>query len=150
MATGKAARDRRVTDTAGINTVCLYSIIETAGRHLFVLQVNFQGVQLILTVVETPLFLRYAKDIWDDEEREVFVQWIAGMPEAGVVIPGTQGLRKVRWSRSGMGKQGGSRVIYFLRRPQGQIVLLLVYAKSKFDNLSTDYLRQLKEICDGS
>ena len=47
---------------------------------------NFQGVQLILTVVETPLFLRYAKDIWDDEEREVFVQWIAGMPEAGVVI----------------------------------------------------------------
>lgn len=49
-----------------------------------------------------------------------------------------------------MGKQGGSRVIYYLRCPQGEIVLLLVYAKAKFDNLSPDYLKRLKEACDGS
>lgn len=104
----------------------------------------------MMTVVETSLFLRYARQVWDEDEQETFIQWIAGVPDAGDVIPGTQGLRKVRWSRSGIGKQGGSRVIYYLRRPQGEIVLLLVYAKAKFDNLSPDYLKRLKEVCDGS
>ena len=77
----------------------------------------------MLAVVETSLFLRYAGQVWDEDEREAFIQWIAAVPDAGDVIPGSQGLRKVRWSRSGMGKQGGSRVIYYLRCPQGEIVL---------------------------
>ena len=103
----------------------------------------------MLTVVETPLFLRYAAEVWDDEEREAFVDWIASHPTAGDVIPGTGGLRKVRWSRARMGKQGGARAIYFIRNSKGEIVLLLAYAKAKYDNLSSDYLRRLKEIVDG-
>ena len=103
----------------------------------------------MLTVIETPLFLRYAAEVWDDEERETFVDWIASHPTAGDLIPGTGGLRKVRWARAGMGKRGGARAVYFIRNRQGEIVLLLAYAKAKFDNLSSDYLRRLKETLDG-
>src|SRR5438105_458494 len=53
----------------------------------------------MLTVVETPLFLRYAAEVWDEEERETFVGWIASHPDVGDVIPGTGGLRKIRWSQ---------------------------------------------------
>ena len=66
-------------------------------------------------------------------------------PEAGDVIPGTAGLRKVRWARQGMGKRGGARVIYFNRLENGEIWLLIVYAKAKFDKLPAAFLNKLKE-----
>lgn len=65
------------------------------------------------TVAETPIFQKYAKEIWSEDERMAFIEWIAANPCAGDVIPGSGGCRKVRWSRSGMGKRGGARVIYF-------------------------------------
>lgn len=102
------------------------------------------------TVIETPIFSRYASEVWTDEEREAFVDWIASHPAVGDVIPASGGLRKVRWTRPGMGKRGGTRVVYFLRNDRGEIVLLIVYAKAKFDNLSAQFLKRLKEACDGS
>lgn len=69
------------------------------------------------TVFETGVFQRYASAIWADGEREAFITWLAANPLAGDVIPGTGGLRKVRWSRAGMGKRGGTRVIYTTRSP---------------------------------
>ena len=66
------------------------------------------------TVAETPIFIRYASEIWSDTERQEFISYIAANPEAGAVIRGSGGCRKVRWSRSGIGKSGGVRVIYFL------------------------------------
>ena len=87
--------------------------------------------------------------VWGAGEYEAFILWISRHPDAGDVIPGTAGIRKVRWSRSGMGKQGGARVIYFIRN-RSEVALLLVYAKARFDNLSSDYLRRLKEEFDGS
>lgn len=102
------------------------------------------------TVIETPVFARYAQALWDDDEREAFVDWIASHPEAEDVIPASGGLRKVRWSRPGMGKRGGSRVIYLLRTERGEIVLLIVYAKAKFDALPVSLLKRLKEVSDGS
>lgn len=103
----------------------------------------------MLTVMETPIFQRYAAEVWDDEEREAFIDWVANHSRAGAVIPGTDGLRKVRWSRAGMGKRGGVRVIYFVRKGDGEIVLLIVYSKAKLDNLSPDFLHRLKEASNG-
>ena len=103
----------------------------------------------MLTVIETPLFMRYAKEVWDDDEREAFVEWIAENPAAGDVIPGTDGLRKVRWTRAGMGKRGGARVIYFLRSGLSEIVLVVVYTKAKFENLPAHVLLQWKEALHG-
>ena len=55
----------------------------------------------------------------------------------------------MRWTRQGMGKRGGARVIYFNRLASGEIVLLLVYAKAKFDNLRPEFLVQLRERFNG-
>jgi len=99
----------------------------------------------MFTVVETPIFQQYSEEVWTDTEREAFIAWLATNPDAGDVIPGTGGLRKVRWKRAGMGKRGGARVIYFNQLDHGVIWLLIVYAKAKFDNLPTTFLSQLKE-----
>jgi mRNA-degrading endonuclease RelE of RelBE toxin-antitoxin system len=82
------------------------------------------------TVIETPDFEREAARFWDESEHEAFVAWIAQNPDAGDVIPGTNGARKVRWSRSGTGKRGGVRVIYFHRAANGTVILFAIYAKS--------------------
>jgi len=102
----------------------------------------------MLTVIETEVFSVWAGKVWSDAEREAFVDWIAVNPEAGDVIPGSGGCRKVRWSRSGMGKRGGSRVIYYLRLANGEVVLMIVYAKARFDDLPASFLAKLKESLD--
>jgi hypothetical protein len=98
------------------------------------------------TVAETEVFVRYAQAVWSDEERSAFVSWIANNPLAGDVIPGTGGLRKMRYSRQGMGKRGGVRVVYYNMLDDGKIWLLIVYSKSKFDNLPVAFLNQLKAV----
>ncbi|MGE8413932.1 MAG: transcriptional regulator [Pseudomonas sp.] len=96
-------------------------------------------------VIETEVFKRYAEPIWNDTERLEFITWLVADPWAGDVIPGTGGLRKVRWSYSGSGKRGGTRVIYYNLLSEGLIWLLIVYTKAKFDNLPSGFLNQLKE-----
>lgn len=102
----------------------------------------------MITVIETPIFQRMAALIWDDAEREAFISWIAANPVAGNVIPGVVPLRKVRWSRPGMGKRGGVRVLYFNRESDGVVVLVAAYAKSKFDNLPLAVMRAWKDAFD--
>lgn len=97
------------------------------------------------TIIETETFKRYAEPIWGDNERLEFITWLAANPLAGDVVPGSGGIRKVRWSRSGVGKRGGTRVIYYNTLAEGCIWLLIAYTKAKFDNLPTAFLKQLKE-----
>ena len=99
----------------------------------------------MLTVIETATFQRYAEQVWNDEERQAFIVWLAANPLAGSVIPGSGGLRKVRWGRAGQGKRGGARAIYYALLDDGVIWLLIAYAKAKFDNLPVSFLRELKE-----
>ena len=100
------------------------------------------------TVIETNDFIAWSAAIWSDAERGEFIDFISQNPLAGDVIPGAGSLRKVRWARHGMGKQGGARVIYFNRLVNGEIVLLLVYAKAKFDNIRPEVLLKIKEKFD--
>ena len=96
------------------------------------------------TVAETSIFLRYAAEVWTEAEREAFVAFIAANPEAGAVIRGSGGCRKVRWSIAGQGKSAGARVIYFNAEDE-TIWLLIVYKKAKFDILPTSFLLELKK-----
>jgi hypothetical protein len=96
------------------------------------------------TVAETPIFIRYASEIWSEAERQEFITFIAANPEAGAVIRGSGGCRKVRWSRSGIGKRGGARVIYFMAADE-VVWLLIVYTKAKFDALPTSFLARLRQ-----
>lgn len=96
------------------------------------------------TVAETPIFDRYAAEIWSDAERQEFISFIAANPYAGAVIRGSGGCRKVRWSRSGTGKSGGARVIYFVTVDE-VVWLLIAYAKAKYDSLPASFLAQLRQ-----
>ena len=102
----------------------------------------------MLTVIESPEFIVWSAKVWGEVERIEFIDWISENPHSGDVIPGAGSLRKVRWARQGMGKRGGARVIYFNRLASGEVVLLLVYAKAKFDNLRPEFLLKLKEHFD--
>ena len=83
------------------------------------------------TVIETPTFQKQADAIWTTQEREAFIDFIAENPDAGDVIPGADGARKVRWQRQGTGKRGGARVIYFHLLRDELVLLVMVYAKAE-------------------
>jgi mRNA-degrading endonuclease RelE of RelBE toxin-antitoxin system len=100
----------------------------------------------LITVAETPLFVRQAEDVWDDAGREAFVNFIALNPEAGDVIPETGGVRKIRWGRTGTGKRGGARVIYFYHDADRPLYLLMVYAKARQENLTPDEKRAVRKL----
>lgn len=90
-----------------------------------------------------------ARDTLFDEESLSAFQWfLCQNPEAGDVIPETKGCRKIRWKSQGKGKQGGIRIIYFVRTRAGQIVLVAGYSKNKTEDVSRQWLRQLKEHYD--
>ena len=91
-----------------------------------------------VTVVEMPMFLRQAESIWDEMERQALVDFMARNPEAGDLIPGTGGVRKVRWGRAGSGKRGGARVIYFYHHPDAPLFLVMAYAKARREDMTPD------------
>lgn len=97
----------------------------------------------VLTIVETALFSRLWPDYWTEDERAEFAVYLAANPDVGDVIQGSGGCRKVRWARAGTGKSGGVRVIHFNRLARGDIVLLLIYAKSARDSIGADVLRKI-------
>ena len=81
---------------------------------------------------------------WTEEERGEFAAFIAEHPEAGDVVSGSGGIRKVRWRRAGSGKSGGVRVIYYVRTAQENLVLLTLYAKAATDNITGAKLKELR------
>ena len=97
------------------------------------------------TIIETPTFQEDAKGIWSEQERGAFCAWLAANPEAGDVIPGSGGCRKVRWSMPGTGKRGGTRIIYFNKLPSGEIWLLLIYTKSVMGSIPAHILKAIQE-----
>ena len=99
----------------------------------------------MLTVIESPLFTKLWPDYWSEDERGEFAAYLANNPEAGDVIPGSGGCRKVRWSGAGSGKRSGVRLIDAVRLVSGALVLLLMYAKSARENIPVHVLRQIAE-----
>ena len=94
--------------------------------------------------VETPIFNRRVQQYLDDEDYGEMQAFLTLRPEAGKVIKGTGGMRKLRWAGSGRGKRGGLRVIYYWWVAKDRISLLLVYPKNEQDDLTADQLKQLK------
>lgn len=94
--------------------------------------------------VETPVFTRRVQQYLDDESYAEMQALLAARPDAGRLIRGTGGMRKLRWAGSGRGKRGGLRVIYYWWVGRDRISLLLVYPKSEQDDLTAAQVRQLK------
>lgn len=104
----------------------------------------------MLTFVETRLFTSLVHRYLSDDEYSALQQALAENPDAGDVIRGSGGVRKLRWGISGRGKRGGIRVIYYLRSRQGEIWMLTLYAKNEAESIPAHVLKKIKEEIDGS
>jgi mRNA-degrading endonuclease RelE of RelBE toxin-antitoxin system len=80
-----------------------------------------------------------------DEDYSALQVYLAKRPGGGKVIPGSGGIRKMRWAGSGRGKRGGLRVIYYWWVAKDRISMLLVYPKNEQDDLSADQVKQLRK-----
>jgi len=99
----------------------------------------------VFTFVETRLFTRLVGEYLSDQEYADLQAALAENPELGDVIPGSGGVRKLRWAVRGRGKRGGVRVIYFVRTRQGVIWMLTIYAKNVAENIPPQTLRKIRE-----
>ena len=98
-------------------------------------------------VVETPEFIRKSGGCMDEKSRNDFINYIAANPEAGSIMSGTGGARKIRWTGdSNVGKRGGVRVVYYHHNSSMPIFLFTVYPKNEKDNLSKEDRNSLKLI----
>ena len=99
-----------------------------------------------MTVVETARFLKDAKPLMSDSEREELVTFVGANPEAGEIIPETGGVRKIRRALAGRGKRGGARVIYYYHNEGLPLFLLAVYGKNEKANLSQAERNAMKRL----
>jgi mRNA-degrading endonuclease RelE of RelBE toxin-antitoxin system len=99
----------------------------------------------VFTFVETQLFTRLVGEYLADDEYHRLQVALVKDPEAGAVIPGSGGVRKLRWAGSGRGKRGGLRVIYYLRARAGVIWFLTLYPKNVAENIPVRVLRQIRQ-----
>ena len=95
--------------------------------------------------IEAPIFTKYIHSYLKDDDYSSLQWHLALHPETGDLIPGSGGLRKVRWITEGRGKRGGIRIIYYFHPAENQIWLLTVYAKNEIENLPLDILRKIRE-----
>jgi hypothetical protein len=100
----------------------------------------------VFTFIESSVFERLCALYLDDDEYAELQQFMMETPDAGQVVPGSGGVRKLRWKRKGMGKRGGLRVIYYVRYQPNEFWMLTLYAKAKQDNVPAHVLKQLKEV----
>ena len=104
----------------------------------------------MFSFVELEPFSRARAVLLDDDAFALLQRYLMAEPQAGDVIPGSGGCRKLRWAVGGRGKRGGARVIYFLRLREDEIVLVTIYAKSVRDNIDPKLLKQLRDAYEQS
>lgn len=98
--------------------------------------------------IETPGFVRTAGRVFDDDDLAALQTALMLRPSAGVVMPGTGGLRKLRVSARGHGKRDGARVIYYWVQDDGRIFLLYAYAKNETSDITSAQARQLRSLVE--
>jgi hypothetical protein len=99
-----------------------------------------------MVIIETSIFTRLIRELMDDEDyRELQLSMVQN-PDKGDLIPGSGGLRKIRWKTAGKGKRGGIRIIYYWMRLDNQLWMLYAYPKTRQSDLTRDQLNTLRDI----
>lgn len=107
-----------------------------------------QEEEVIVEIIETSIFTRRVSALLSPEEYRLLQLALLAQPDLGSVIPGSGGLRKVRWALKGRGKRGGSRVIYYWAATRDAILMLMIYSKNEQDDLTPGQLTTLRHILE--
>jgi hypothetical protein len=102
-----------------------------------------------MVFVETVAFSRRIATILNDDEYSSLQDMLVVRPDAGAVIQGSGGIRKLRWGTSGRGKSGGARIIYYWKATHDKILMLAVYAKGEKQDLTGDEIKTLRRVVEG-
>jgi hypothetical protein len=102
----------------------------------------------MFTFIQTRLFARLFDELFSEEDLIALEAFLASNPEAGAVVPGSGGVRKMRWGAPGRGKRGGVRIIYYLKLRDEEIWFLTLYAKNETATIPGPILKQIKEEID--
>src|SRR6266436_4023178 len=97
---------------------------------------------VVFSFIETKLFTRLIQAYLTDDEYRELQSLLIAQPGAGDVIPGSGGVRKLRWRAPGRGKRGGYRVIYYARIERGVVWMLTIYPKNVVENIPAHLLRE--------
>lgn len=101
-----------------------------------------------MNFIETSVFTRHIVDLLDDTEYTALQRVLLLNPALGDIIPGSGGIRKLRWAAKGHGKSGGARVIYYWAVSVDTILMLDVYPKNVKADLTKDEIKKLRRIVD--
>jgi len=96
--------------------------------------------------IETSGFSKIRENYFDDSQFNMLQLYLMDRPDAGNIIKGSGGIRKLRWGMQGQGKRGGVRVIYYWITKDNQILFLTAYAKGKASDLSQNAIKTMREI----
>ncbi len=99
---------------------------------------------IAMQFIETPVFTADVEAFLPDDDYRLLQLALAMRPDAGAVIPGGGGLRKLRWKRPGGGKRGGLRIVYYRRATETTIYMLVIYRKTRQKDLTRKQLRTLR------
>ncbi|WKW12470.1 type II toxin-antitoxin system RelE/ParE family toxin [Pseudogemmatithrix spongiicola] len=101
-----------------------------------------------VSIIESAVFSRQVRLALPEDEYRLLQLALSARPTIGALIPGSGGLRKLRWRLTGRGKRGGARVIYYWHGARGTVHLLFLYAKNDRSDLSREELRALRQEID--
>jgi len=100
----------------------------------------------MITVAETGPFQRKVGRLLSEDEKSELIAYLSMNPNAGVLIQGTGGIRKLRWARGGRGKSGGVRVIYYFHNEELPLYLLTLFGKNEKANISMEEKKLLSKV----
>ena len=101
-----------------------------------------------IVIIETTVFTRLIQGLMNDDTYNELQNALVNKPDIGELIPGSGGLRKVRWKIVGKGKRGGVRIIYYWQTTDDQLWMLYGYAKADKENLTQDQLKTLRNFVE--
>lgn len=98
-----------------------------------------------MVFIETSTFTKLLYDYLTDDEYLGLQSYLLEHPEVGNVVPGSGGVRKMRWAMTGQGKRGGLRIIYYWKQQDDEIWMLTLYAKNEASTIPSHILRKITE-----